>query len=79
MVGPENTFPHGEARVLQQKKNQNKLKSVVIKCIAPGICGVIPSLLTLVLTLDVHDNHIDSRTIDSIFRWENPRIQFQGR
>ena len=30
-------------------------------------------------TLDVYDNHIDSRTIHSIFRRENPQIQFQGR
>ena len=79
MVDPENTFPHGEAHVLQQKKNQNQLKSVVVKCIVPGICGVVPPLLTLVLTLDVYGNHINSRTIDSLFRWENPQIQFQGR
>ena len=45
----------------------------------PGICGVVPSLLTLVLTLDVYDKLMNSPTIDSIFKWENPRIQFQGR
>ena len=32
--------------------------------IFPGIVIVVPSLLTLVLTLDVYDSHINSRTID---------------
>ena len=36
-------------------------------------------MLTLVPTLNVYDNYINSRTIDSIFRLENPQIQFQGR
>ena len=60
-------------------KSQTKIKSVVVRCTFSWYLGAVPSLLTLVLTLDVYDNHINRRAIDSMFRWENPRIQFQGR
>ena len=45
-------------------RRQNKLKSVVLDAFFPGTIMVVPSLLTLVLTLDVYDSHINSRTID---------------
>ena len=38
---------------------------------------VVPSLLTLVLTLDVYDSHIDSRTIDLYLDGKIPKFNFR--
>ena len=43
----------------------------------PGIVMVVPSLLTLVLTVDVYDSHINSRTIDLYLDGKIPKFNFR--
>ena len=43
---------------------QTSRRNLSLDAYYPGIVMLVPSLLTLVLTLDVYESHINSRTID---------------
>ena len=43
----------------------------------PGIVMLVPSLLALVLTLDVYDSQINSRTIDLYLDGKIPKFNFR--
>ena len=70
--GPENSFSHGEAHVLQ-----HILKSVVVKCLFSWYYHGSSFFATLVLTLDVYDSQINSRTIDLYLGGKIPKFNFR--
>ena len=43
----------------------------------PGIVMIVPSLLTIVLTLDVYGSHINRRTIDLYLDGKIPKFNFR--
>ena len=56
---------------------QYKLKSVVVKCLFSWYCRGVPSLLILVLTLDVYASQINSQTIDLYLDGKIPKFNIR--